>query len=156
MSLYRVASRRRRPLALLVPAAVLLVGLLAGFVLGRMTAPDPTVEEALSEPTAKVAEARTALDVLTIEYPQAVSNRAVRAATEYEGAQAGVRHAQDALKAADELRALDPEGYRRAEALLAEIARLVERKVAPAEVESRVRQADAALATLPGAASGSG
>jgi hypothetical protein len=156
MSLYRVASRRRRPLALLVPAAVLLVGLLAGFVFGRMSAPDPTVEEALSEPAARVAEARTALDVLTIEYPQAVSNGAVRAATEYEGAQTDVRRAQDALRAAAELQALDPEGYRQADELLADIGRLVEQKAAPAAVEVQVRRANEVLASLPGVGSGSG
>jgi hypothetical protein len=89
--------------------------------------------------------------VLTIEYPQAVSSP-----TEYGGAQADVRHAQEALAAADGLEAVDPSAYRRATALVAEVAALVGRKAPPAEVEARVRTAEEALAALPGASSDTG
>jgi hypothetical protein len=151
MSLYRVASRRSRLFALLVPAIALVVGLAVGLLVGRATAPEPSLSDALADEAAHVAEARTALDVLTIEYPQAVSSP-----TEYGGAQADVRHAQEALAAADGLEAIDPSGYRRATALVAEVAALVDRKAPPAEVEARVRAAEEALAALPGADSGSG
>lgn len=146
MSLYRVASRRSRLFGVLVPAATLVLGLLVGVLVGRATAPQPSLEDALAKPAAHVDEARNALEVLTIEYPQAVAG----AQTEYEGAQADVRHAREALAAADDLEALDPSGYRRAAALLAGVAALVERKAPPAAVEARVRAADEALAALPG------
>jgi hypothetical protein len=156
MSLYRVASRRSRLLGLLVPLIALAVGLLVGFLLGRATAPEASIADALADPAADVAEARNALEVLTIEYPQAVSNGAVRAPTEYEAARADVRRARDALASADDLAALDPEGYRRASALLTEVAALVERKAGPAVVAARVRATDEALAELPGTRSGTG
>ena len=151
MSLYRVASRRRRLVGLLVAAIALVVGRVSGLLVGRATAPEPSLSDMLADQAAHVAEARTALDVLTIEYPQAVSS-----ATEYGGAQADVRHAQEALAAAGGLEAVDPSGYRRATALVAEVAALVERKAPPAEVEARVRAAEEALAALPGAGSDSG
>jgi hypothetical protein len=151
MSLYRVASRRSRLFGLLVPAIALVVGLGIGLLVGRATAPEPSLSDALADQASHVAEARTALDVLTIEYPQAVSSP-----TEYGGAQADVQHAQEALAAADGLEAVDPSGYRRATALVAEVAALVARKAPPAEVEARVRTAEEALAALPGARSDSG
>jgi hypothetical protein len=156
MSLYRVASRRSRLLGLLAPVIALAVGLLGGFLLGRASAPEASIADALADPAADVAEARNALEVLTIEYPQAVSNGAVRAPTEYDAARADVRRAREALASADDLAALDPEGYRRASALLAEVAALVERIASPAEVAAGVRTADEALAELPGTRSGTG
>ena len=151
MSLYRVASRRSRLFWLLVPAIALVVGLVVGLLVGRATAPEPSLSDVLADEASHIAEARMALDVLTIEYPQAVSSP-----TEYCGAQADVRHAQDALAAAGDLEALDPSGYRRATALVAEVAALVAHKAPPAEVEARVRSAEEALAALPGAGSDSG
>ncbi len=156
MSLYRVASRRSRLLGLLVPVAALAVGLLVGVLVGRATAPEPSLSEALAKPAADVDDARNALEVLTVEYPQAVANGEVRAATEYEGAKADIQRAQDRLAAADDLEALDPGGYRRAVALLSEVAALVQRKAAPEAVAARVRAADEALAGLPGVGSASG
>ena len=151
MSLYRVASRRSRLFGLLVPAIALVVGLGIGLLVGRATAPEPSLSDALADQASHVAEARTALDVLTIEYPQAVSSP-----TEYGGAQADVRHAQEALAGAEGLGAVDPSGYRRATALVAEVAALVERKAPPAAVEARVQAAEEALPALPGAQSDSG
>ena len=151
MSLYRVASRRSRLFGLLVPAIALVVGLAIGLLVGRATAPEPSLSDVLAEQASHVAEARTALDVLTVEYPQAVSSP-----TEYGGAQADVRHAQEALADADGLEAVDPSGYRRAAALVAEVAAHVGRKAPPAEVEARVRAAERALAALPGADSNTG
>jgi hypothetical protein len=151
MSLYRVASRRSRLFGLLVPAIALVVGLGIGLLVGRTTAPEPSLSDVLADEASHVAEARTALDVLTIEYPQSVSSP-----TEYGGAQADVRHAQEALAAAEGLGAVDPSAYRRATALVAEVAALVERKAPPAAVEARVRAAEEALAALPGADSDSG
>jgi hypothetical protein len=150
MSLYRVASRRGRLGGLLLPAVVLAVGLLVGFLIGRATANEPSLSEALAAPAARVAEARNALDVLTIEYPQAVSGGEVKEATEYDAARADVRRAQDALEDADDLEELDPQGYLRAAALVTDVADLVERKAPPAAVAARVRAADRALSELPG------
>jgi hypothetical protein len=156
MSLYRVASPHSRLLGLGVPVVALAVGLVLGFLVGRLSAPEGSVAEALSGPAADVAEARNALDVLTIEYPQAVSDGAVQEVTEYEAARTDVQRAQDALASADDLEALDAEGFRQAADLLREVGALVERKASPAEVAAKVRDADEALAELPGARSGSG
>ncbi len=156
MSLYRVASRRGRLGGLLLPAVALVVGLTVGFLVARASADEPSLAEALDAPAAHVADARNALDVLTIEYPQAVSGGEVKESTEYEAALADVRRAQDALGDADDLGELDPEGYRRATALLTDVADLVARRASPALVAARVRAADRALSELPGVDSGSG
>jgi len=145
MSLYRVASRRGRLGGLLLPTVALVVGLTVGFLIGRASADEPSLAEALEDPVAHVADARNALDVLTIEYPQAVSGGEVKETTEYEAALADVRRAQGALGEAEDLGELDQEGYRRATALLTEVADLVARKAAPAVVAARVRAADRAL-----------
>ena len=150
MSLYRVASRRGPLSVLLVPLGALVAGALIGLVIGRATAPERSLRDALAEPAENVAQARNALDVLTIEYPQAVSNGEVTAPTEYDAAVADVRRARDALASADDLEALDPDGYRRASEHLEDVAALVERKAPPAEVAAAVRSADEALAGLPG------
>jgi hypothetical protein len=156
MSLYRVASRRGRLGGLLLPAVVLVVGLLVGFLIGRATSSEPSLADALKAPVAHVADARNALDVLTVEYPQAVSGGEVKEPTEYDAALSDVRRAQDALGEADDLGELDPEGYRRATALLTEVADLVAQKAAPAAVARRVLAADRALSELPGVDSGTG
>jgi hypothetical protein len=156
MSLYRVASRRGRLGGLVLPALVLVVGLLVGFLVGRATANEPSLAEALAAPAAHVTEARNALDVLTIEYAQAVSGGEVQQTTEYEAALADVRRAQDALGDAEDLGELDPQGYRRAAALVTDVADLVARKAPRAVVEARVRAADRALSELPGVDSGNG
>jgi hypothetical protein len=80
----------------------------------------------------------------------------VKEPTEYDAARSDARRAQDALGEADDLAELDPEGYRRATALLTEVADLVARKAPPVSVEARVRAADRALSALPGVDSGTG
>ena len=156
MSLYRVASRRGRLGGILLPAVVLVVGVLVGFLIGRASASEPSLGEALEAPVAHVADARNALDVLTIEYPQAVAGGEVQETTEYVAALEDVRRAQDALGEADDLEELDPDGYRRATERLTEVGNLVARKAPPAAVEIRVRAADLALSELPGVDSGTG
>jgi len=156
MSLYRVASRRGRLGGLLLPTVALVVGLTVGFLIGRASADEPSLAEALEAPVAHVADARNALDVLTIEYPQAVVGGEVQETTEYEAALADVRRAQDELGYAEDLGELDPDGYRRATALVTDVADLVARRAAPALVAARVRAVDQALSELPGVDSGSG
>ena len=156
MSLYRVASRRGRLGGLLLPTVALVVGLTVGFLIGRASADKPSLAEALEAPVAHVADARNALDVLTIEYPQAVAGGEVKETTEYEAALADVRRAQDELGYAEDLGQLDPDGYRRATALVTDVADLVARRAAPALVAARVRAVDQALSELPGVDSGSG
>lgn len=150
MSLYREASRRRR-LPLLAAAAALVVGVLAGFAIGRATAPEPTAADALAGVEAELRTARDALELLAIEYPQGVSDGRVTAQTEYDAARADVQRARDAFgRARDDLAALAPAASARAGRLLAEVATLVERRASAAEVEARAGAADRALRELPG------
>ena len=59
MSLYRVASRRGRLGGLLLPTVAIVVGLLVGFLVGRASAAEPSLAEALEAPAEHVADART-------------------------------------------------------------------------------------------------
>lgn len=150
MSLYREASRRRR-LPLLVAAAALAVGVPTGFGIGRATAPEPTVADALERVRAELRTARDALELLAIEYPQAVSDGRVTAPTEYDAALADLRRARDAFeRARDDLAAITPAAAARVDRLLADVAALVDRKAPAAQVAARAREAEQALRELPG------
>jgi F0F1-type ATP synthase membrane subunit c/vacuolar-type H+-ATPase subunit K len=150
MSLYREASRRRR-LPLVAAGVALVVGLLAGYGIGRATAPEPTIAAALEDVSAELRTTGSALELLTIEYPQGVTDGRVTASTEYEAARADVRRARDAFeRARDELEPIAPAATARASRLLASVAALVERKAAANLVEAAARAAERAVRDLPG------
>lgn len=150
MSLYREASRRRR-LPLLIAAAALAIGVPTGFGIGRATAPEPTVADALERVRTELRTARDALELLAIEYPQGVSDGRVTAPTEYDAALADLRRARDAFeRARDDLAAINPTAASRVDRLLADLAELVDGKGPAAQVAARAREAERAIRDLPG------
>jgi hypothetical protein len=121
----------------------------------RSSGGPPSQAERAGAARSAAAEALDGLELVGIEYPQAVHDGRVVAPTEYAAAKADVARAADAVDAArDDLRAL---GARRAAALERAVAALragVERRADPAEVDRLAAAATRALReALPAPAS---
>lgn len=145
MSLYREVGRSRRAIAI-AASLTLLLGLIAGYALGRGTAPDPDLAEQIAEVGAQLRPALNTLDLVEIEYPQAFSPRGdVIAETELQAAAAHAASAEATLEAASaELEALDPETYAEALAGTERVSELI----AERETPSRVTRAAATTADV--------
>jgi hypothetical protein len=146
VSLYREAghARRRRRIRLGIAAAVVAVIVLVVVLAaaGGNSGP-PSHAERVQAARAAASQARDGLELLGIEYGQAVKSGRVVAPTEYTAAKADVQRAQKALAdhAAD-LDAVDPAARRRAEAALATLAAAVGRH---GDIAAALQAARAAL-----------
>jgi hypothetical protein len=153
MSLYREVGSGLRRFAILA-AVALVVGVLAGFWLGRTTKSEPSLADKLADTRDRYAKVPDALELLRIEYPQAVRGSQVVARTEYAAAQADVERARGAFDdVADDLRTLAPQRVGLAERQLDALARLVAK---PAPPEQVLNQAQKVRETLSGIPLGSG
>src|SRR5688572_18386055 len=100
MSLYRQPTGKPARTIALVALAALLVGGGAGFAIGRSTAPEPSLAELAADVRQQVRPAHSALELVTIEYPQSVENGKVVAETEYAAARAQAQTAADTIAGA--------------------------------------------------------
>src|SRR3954451_7968299 len=108
MSLYRQAGRASAFTLALVGAAALAAGLLAGFALGRGTAPEPTLADKIADLRRQVRPAQDGIELTSTEDGQAVRGGRVVAPPEFGAAQPDVRRAAAAVAGARAgLRALD-------------------------------------------------
>lgn len=150
MSLYREAGRRRRWLLPLVVG--LAVGLLIGFGAGRAsTDSSPSLERAVADLGQRARKATDALELLTIEYRQAVSDGRVVAATEYAAAQRDVETARDRVaELRPDLDALAPADARRATEQLDALTALVRRRAPAAAVERQAADVSETLVRATG------
>lgn len=149
MSLYREVGAARRSIA--AGALVALVaGLAVGFGIGRGTAPEPALSEQLAEARASIRPALSGLELVSIEYPEAVRGTEIVAETEYEAARAQASTAVDLVSRAGELEAVDPEGHAAALAATGEVADAVEAVEEPRAVEEAVARASDAVERLAG------
>jgi hypothetical protein len=149
MSLYRQATGPRRAALAAIVLACLLAGLIAGFALGRGTASEPTAAELVAEARAQARPALSALELVTIEYPEGVRGGKVVAQTEYEAAVAQANSASDALAAAEaDLGEIDPRDYEAAATLVAEVVSLVEEQAPPGVVDAVAGDATKAVEAL--------
>lgn len=150
MSVYRdPAGRRSR---LLVGAAIVaaLIGAIAGFVLARATDDDPTLADQVAEVRGGLMSAISALELVTIEYREAVRDGEVVEQTEYEAAQSQAASAAATLdSAAEDLSLIAPEQARAAEQGIAELEQLIDARADFVEVD---RAASAAREQLDAAA----
>jgi len=149
MSLYREPGRdRRRRLrvaaiaGVLVTVAIVLVVLL---VAGGSGAPSPA--EHTSNARSAASRALDGLELLEIEYGQAVRDGTVVAPTEYGAAQADVERAAGALNdRREDLAAVDPAALAAAQAALVRVRTAVAARVPAAELQPLLRSARSALA----------
>jgi hypothetical protein len=149
MSLYRQSGGTSTRALLLVAGAVLLAGLLAGFGLGLLTAPDPSLADKVTELRTALEPADQGLELTATEYGQAVRGGRVVAATEYAAARADVQRVEDTVATSRaDLRALDPAGAAAFEAAVQALHTDVTRRADPAAVQTRSDAARRALGEL--------
>jgi hypothetical protein len=140
MSLYREVGGGLRRIAI-VAAVALVVGAVAGFVLGRATKGEPTLGEKLADVHDEYQKIPDALELLRIEYPQGVKGTDVVARTEYEAAKADVQRARDALSSVgDDLRAVGHVRVDLAGRQLRKLADLVEQPAPPEQVLNQAQK----------------
>jgi hypothetical protein len=146
MSLYRQAgrARRRRRITIGVAAALVALIVLVVVLATAGSSGPPSRADRVQAARAAASQARDGLELLGIEYGQAVKGGRVAAPTEYEAAKADVQRARKALTdhAAD-LDAVDPPARRRADAALATLAAAVNQR---ADIAAVLRASRAALA----------
>jgi len=144
MSLYRQAgrTRRRRRIAIGAGVAVAAVVVLA-VVLASSGGGPPSHAERVSSARSAASEALDGVELLTVEYAQAVRGGRVVAPTEFGAAKADVQRARQSL--ADhqaDFEAVDAAAYTRAAQALGELAATVERR---ADIAAAVEAARASL-----------
>jgi hypothetical protein len=152
MSLYRQAGRASARTLLIAAVAALVVGLIAGFLLGRSTAPKPSLADRVADLRASLAPAREGLELTGTEYGQAVRSGRVVAPTEYAAAKSDLQRASDAIAANEaDIRALNAARAAALDRAMAVLRNAVSRRADPATVR---RLADTASAALRDAGGG--
>jgi hypothetical protein len=144
MSLYREAGRARRRRRIAIGAGVLVVVIAVIVVLLAGGGGPPSHADRVKAAQAAASEALDGVEIVTVEYPQAVRGGRVVAATEFAGAKADVQRARQQLEQQRaDFEAVDPAAYRRAEDALGTLAATVARR---ADIAKAVAAARAALA----------
>ena len=136
MAIYVPPSARRRRLVA-IAIGTLVVGLAAGFGLGRATSSG--VEDAVAEARGRAADAATALQRLPIEYEQAVAGEGGESVETITEAIARARAQLDA--AFDDASWFGPAARRPTDAALDAVVRAVDAGASPAEFEAAVARA---------------
>jgi hypothetical protein len=115
-------------------------------VTGRSTAPEPALEDAVATLQREVRGATDALELVTIEYEQAVVNGAVTAETEYDAARADADRAREIFTShREELALLSPDEVAAAETALQQLGEQIEALADPDEVTATAEEAMQAL-----------
>jgi hypothetical protein len=134
-----------------VAVAALLVGLVAGILIGRGTVSEPSLAEQLTQLRDQLKPARQGIELTATEYSQAVRGGKVVEPTEYSAAKADLARVEKAVRSARaDLRALGADKAVAIDRAVAALGSAVEQKAGPAEVEKLSREADAALTAAVG------
>jgi hypothetical protein len=146
MSLYRQAGGGGIGRLAVAAVAFLLVGALAGYLIGHGGKDDPSLQDAVANVGDQVQPALRELEVIPIEYPQGVKAGAVAEPTEFQATLDHLMRAQDAFdSAAPDLKLLSPDDEAAAQAAMDKLSGAISAHVAPQEVETDAQQASAAI-----------
>jgi hypothetical protein len=140
MSLYREAGRARRRRRIAIGVGIAALVLIVLIVVLATSGGPPSHADRVKSAKSAASEALDGLEVLSVEYGQAVSKGRVVAPTEYAGAKADVQRARTSLTDHQaDFEAVNPAAYRRALAALGALAAAVARRadIAPAEQAAR-------------------
>jgi hypothetical protein len=151
MSLYRQSGGAGFKALAGVAAAALVIGLVAGFLIGRGTASEPSLAKKLAQLRDRLKPARQGIELTATEYSQAVRGGRVVAPTEYGAAKADVERVRKAVSGARaDLRALSAARAAALERSVSALGAAVSRRADPGEVERLSGAADAALTAAVG------
>jgi hypothetical protein len=146
MSVYREPATRRARAAGIAAVVGLLLGALAGFLVGRASVEEPSLGEQIGEVQEEIRPGLNALELVGIEYPEGVRGGRVVAETEYRAAESQADSAAAAVDAArQDLELLSPAGTRRASRIIAELQRLIGERAEPGAVQRAAREASSSL-----------
>lgn len=147
MSLYREAHRRRLWPVVLAAALAGAIGLAVGLLIGGSDE-EVTIAEATLELREEVQPALASLELVEIEYSEALKDGDVVAETEYEAAATHADEAEGVFEAAiADLQVLDPAATERASVSLARLGRLIEERADGEVVTDEVQTARSAIST---------
>lgn len=146
MSLYRQTQGRRGRRAAGLVAVALLAGI-AGFAIGRSSAPDPSARDVVERIGQDLRPVGDGLGLIPGEYAQAYRGEG-RESTGVTGALDRIEAEFRSARA--DLRVLAPQATQRLEQGIAALRAAVKRRAAPAEVRTLAEEAARQLKTLPG------
>jgi hypothetical protein len=144
MSLYRQAgrARRNRRIAIAAAAAVVAIVVLV-IVLASSGGGPPSHAKRVASARSAAAEALDGVELLTVEYGQAVKGGRVVAPTEFAAAKADVQRARQSLAGhVADFEAVDPAAFRQASDALGALAATVARR---ADITAAVSAARSSL-----------
>jgi hypothetical protein len=146
MSLYREPGRRRAAPIVTAAVAFALLGGLAGFLIGSSGDEETSLEDALAQAQDDVRPALSELELVAIEYSEAVRDGRVVAETEYQASIDHVARSREVFEGvSEELRPVSPEEVTSTERHLEELGVAVERRAPTPQVTRLVGQTDAAI-----------
>lgn len=152
MSLYRQTGERSPAFLVALLLTGVLIGAVAGFVIGRGTADDPSLTERVEDARAELTPVAAGLELVPIEYEGAVSNGKITAQTEYEATQgAASRAAQELEASAEDMQAIDPAGYEAADQAISQLEAAIDAVAPPARIEALADSAGNRLESLAAA-----
>ena len=128
-------------------AAVIVIAALVALI--TSTGGPSSQAERVASARAAASEALDGLQLVEIEYGQAVQDGRIVVATEYDAAGADVQRAKDALaKHHNDLRAIDPRGVGRANRAIDAVRAAVDRRVTSTELKASVAAARRIIESL--------